>query len=575
MREDGSSSASCCDEILNSCLRLLENQLECSQAQLWEKEEPSGRPVLLGEVGPPLFDERHPPSMEETARKLFECSARDPHSGPLVSSLKNLPAGDAIASRGLSSVLALPVEAEDRPRTLLVFYVATSVEIDRRKAGYLEAVAAHASITMKRICPARKLAVKAKRWEVLTRHLRSATSQGNLEGVATHLAGAAEELWGARLVLIWMVDEPTGSLQLVCTVGEAIGEAAGLMELKEPLAEELMKSTKLLVVEDLGRDPRWRNRTLSDTLGVQAMMGSSLLREGRPTGAMMLLCPSPDRFQLDDDPLLEVLAMHFMASWELWWLQKGLAESQGRLMKAEENEAKAQRTLDETHDVNNALGLILGNAHMLRSKLSSTEEALKALDIIEQAVGEASERVKRLQGLRVAVAGGPRVNRVDLNHAAEEALQLMRHKFKEALVEGVTIELKKDLGSGFQVLANPVLLREALLKVIISSAQGMPRGGSITLRTWEDQKRVHLSVSDAGAQAASTPGSQALGLRAGPGIASAQNLIKSQAGEVVIQSHEGMGTTVTITFPKAELASAGSLEQEEFTFGPPKTSPYR
>ena len=135
MKIKGSSSASCCEEILNSCLRLLENQLECSQAQLWEKEEPSGRPVLLGEVGPPLFDEPHPPSMEETARKLFECSARDPHSGPLVSSLNNLPAGDALASQGLSSIVALPIEAEDRPRTLLVFYVATSVEIDRRKAG--------------------------------------------------------------------------------------------------------------------------------------------------------------------------------------------------------------------------------------------------------------------------------------------------------------------------------------------------------------------------------------------------------------------------------------------------------
>lgn len=572
MNLDGSSHTPGCGEVLQSSLRLLENQLDCSQAQLWEMDESTAQLALVAETGRPLLGKADLPSMEETARKLFECAARNPHSGPLVSCLKNLPAGDALVAQGLSSVVALPIKAEGRPNTLLVFYVPTSVEIDLRKAGYLEAVAAQASVALRRVCPTRKLARRARRWEVLTRHLRSAVTQGSLEGVATHLAEAAEALWGARLVLIWMVDEPAGSLQLIGTVGEGLGEAAGLLELKEPLAEELMQSARTLIIEDLGREPLWRNRALSDTLGLRTMVGSSLFREGRPIGAMMVLCPSPDRFLPDDESLLEVLTMHFMASWELWWVQRGLDESRGRLMEAEEYEAKAQRALGETHDVNNALGLILGNAHMLRSKLSSTEEALKALDIIEQAVGDASERVKRLQGLKAPVAGGPRVDGVDLNHAAEEALQLMRHKFKEALLEGVNIELEKDLGSSFQVRANPVLVREALLKVIMSSARGLPRGGTITLRTWEDLEQVHLSVSDTGAPSASRPRHRAESLGAASGIASARNLIKSQRGEVVIQSHEATGTTVTITFPKAELASAGCLEQEEFPFGPDRPS---
>jgi signal transduction histidine kinase len=366
-----------------------------------------------------------------------------------------------------------------------------------------------------------------------------------------------------------MLDETSGTLQLAGTFGSAGKVAVGLANPEEPLAEKLMRSKKPLTVRDLEAESLWRNQALTHKLGLRTLLGAPLILEQRALGAFMLLSPSPVELMPGDEPLLEVFAMQLLAAWELWRALLGLHESERRLVQAEGLEVLAELAMGETHDFNNALGLILGNAHMLRSKLASTEEALGALDVIEQAVNDAAERVKRLQGLKSKIADGPRVDQVHLSNLAEEVLQFMRIKFKEVLIDGGTIEVHKDLRCTFPVLANPALLKEALLNLVMNSIRAMPKGGKITLRTWEDVKKVHLSVSDTGLDISSVgkkgkpprplPSRSDAGPGLSMGIATACTLIESLDGEIVVHKEEGMGTTVTITFPKAEGQAQGSL----------------
>lgn len=305
--------------------------------------------------------------------------------------------------------------------------------------------------------------------------------------------------------------------------------------------------------------------------GVRAVWAIALGEPGRPSALLVIYLQEPLRPEPAMEDFLEAMAAQASLALEVGECCQDL-RAKFHQMQAGVGRwaALAELAVGQTHDFNNALGLILGNAHVLRSKLGSTEEALRALDVIEGAVLDAAEKVRHLQGLKSNIAEGPRVRPVDLNNLAEEVLQLMREKFKGALVEGVTIELQKDLGSRLPIRANPVLLREALLSVLLSSFHPLPRGGKITLRTWQDLQAVHLSVSDTGTKLSRAFGRGRMGRKTSPpqepaealgldqNVATACDLIRSQQGELVVRTEKGMGTTVTITFPKASYDAPSS-----------------
>lgn len=569
----------CCDsglqEAFQSSLRLLEELVEFSAAQLWEVRELTGRPLLRAEAGRQELVEAGPVKDEATARELYGRLARGPCHEPLVAYAKELSSGKALSRLGISSLAALPIGDPGSPWALLILYTESPLESLRRREGFMKAVAAQTSLALENVgCtlptgPQCRKKKNAKRWKILKRHVRRVSPKDGLEQVASVLAGAAEDLWGTSILLVWMLDETTGALHLAGTFGSASKDAAVLVNPKEPLAEMLLHSDWPIVVKNLESDSLWRNQVLAEVLGLKTLLGVPLILEGRALGALMLLSPSPEKLMPGDEPLLEVFAMQMLAALELCRVLEGLKESRERYLQAEGFETLAELAMGETHDFNNALGLILGNAHMLRSKLASTEEALRALDVIEHAVNDAAERVKRLQGLKSKIAYGPRVEQVNLNNLAEELLQVMRNKFKGVLVDGGTIEVQKDLRCTFPVLANQALLKEALLKVVSNSVRSMPKGGKITLKTWEDLEKVHLSVSDT-RQDLSSVGKKVVAGRplsakfsGGPGmskgIATACSLIESLDGEIVIHKEKGMGTTVTITFPKAERQFQASL----------------
>jgi signal transduction histidine kinase len=380
----------------------------------------------------------------------------------------------------------------------------------------------------------------------------------------------AAELWeaqtpGDRLVL-------RAETRRRETLGASTLESAGAaLELFRKAAEGLFLFRDLAEEGGLPFE-----RALSEA-GVSSIAALPLGESGTPRALLVLYCESHIRSDQGLEDFLEAVA--FQASLALETTrccEEVRVRSQQMQAGARRWKALARLAVGETHDFNNALGLILGNAHMLRTKLASTEESLRALDVIEQAVCDAAEGVKRLQGLKSNIAVGPRVDRVDLNNVAEDVMRLMRGKFKEALVEGVTIELEKDPGSKLAVSADPALLRKALLEVVMTSVQAAPKGGKITLRTWEDLKAVHLSVSDTGPMLsrAASPGrrrpwpSPGVGWADGSGLTTAEStacsLIRSQRGEVVVHSEKGMGTTVTITFPKASLEPPAPSTQIAF-----------
>ena len=115
------------------------------------------------------------------------------------------------------------------------------------------------------------------------------------------------------------------------------------------------------------------------------------------------------------------------------------------------------------------------------------------------------------------------------------------------------------LGEVAPIVGNAPALRQVLLNLVMNAVEAMPEGGTLTLRTWMDAGGVHCTVSDTGVgmppevrRHAFEPFRTTKGPRTrGLGLAVAHGTVSRHGGALTIDSVEGLGTSVRISFPAA------------------------
>jgi signal transduction histidine kinase len=124
------------------------------------------------------------------------------------------------------------------------------------------------------------------------------------------------------------------------------------------------------------------------------------------------------------------------------------------------------------------------------------------------------------------------------------------------------VEVDLALASLPRVQGRAVELREVLINLLLNAVEAMPQGGRLTLRTWAEEAKVCVAVSDTGTGMTpevqrrvfdpffTTKGARGTGL----GLSVSQAIIKSHQGTFTVDSTPGHGTTFVITLPQAVIA---------------------
>jgi two-component system NtrC family sensor kinase len=116
-----------------------------------------------------------------------------------------------------------------------------------------------------------------------------------------------------------------------------------------------------------------------------------------------------------------------------------------------------------------------------------------------------------------------------------------------------------------QVSADPDLLHQAFLNIVINARQAMPQGGRLTVESRADGRNgrpVRITISDTGAgippdhldrifQPFFTTKPNGTGL----GLAIAARIVEQHGGRIAVNTAPGEGTTFTIALPAAPLES--------------------
>ena len=238
-------------------------------------------------------------------------------------------------------------------------------------------------------------------------------------------------------------------------------------------------------------------------------------------------------------------------------------QMEARLQQAQKMGAVGTLAGGIAHDFNNLLQAILGSIQLILLKGDVTQQGRKLLNQVEKAVQRGADLIRQLLTFSRKVES--QLRPVDLNHEIRKIVGLL----DKTLPRQVRIEL--DLSEDVdRIDADPLQLEQVITNLATNARDAMPRGGSMTLRTW----RVRLDEENCKGLMDLEPGEYAVirvsdtgtgmdretlehifepffttkevGKGTGLGLAMVYGTVKSHGGHITCWSRLGFGTSFDI-----------------------------
>lgn len=237
-----------------------------------------------------------------------------------------------------------------------------------------------------------------------------------------------------------------------------------------------------------------------------------------------------------------------------------------RLHEAQKLKAIGQLTGGISHDFNNILAVIMGNAQLVRENNPGIQ--LKQVDAIERAAHRGAELTQRLLAYSRRQPLAPRA--VALPQLITEMEDMLRHSLGQSIE--VETNWTPDL---WAVTADPGQVESALLNLALNARHAMSGGGRFSIQCTNIRVEdgvvddpditpgdyVSMRVADTGTGMTKDVARQAFepffttkdfGSGSGLGLSMVYGFVKQTGGAVTLDSEPGRGTTITIYLPRAE-----------------------
>jgi signal transduction histidine kinase/ActR/RegA family two-component response regulator len=261
-------------------------------------------------------------------------------------------------------------------------------------------------------------------------------------------------------------------------------------------------------------------------------------------------------------------------------VEAALVVSEEQLRQAQKMEAVGQLAGGLAHDFNNLLTAVLGHSELMLARLGPDHDLRGEIEMVVSAAERASALTQQLLAFSRRQIMQPTV--VELNAVVERAHALLDR------VLGDDIELRLDLREEAGcVRVDRSQLDQVIVNLALNARDAMPAGGTLELTT------ARVSLPDRGPRGGLPPGDYAtlqvrdsgigmseetrshmfepffttkeVGKGTGLGLATVHGIVKQSGGDIVVESHEGRGSTFTVYLPGVEAGAAGAAEAPRLT----------
>lgn len=265
---------------------------------------------------------------------------------------------------------------------------------------------------------------------------------------------------------------------------------------------------------------------------------------------------------------------------ELWYreqrrrkIEAALRRSESQLARSRHLESLGRLAGGIAHDINNHLAVIASSAELMRLKGASGSRWRERLGTIVDVSFRASSLLRRLLAFSRRQPASPRS--VQLNSVIDELMPMVTR----LLGDGTRLETHLD-DELWNVYADPVLLEQVVVNLLVNAREAMPGGGQVQLTTANVElaapqaaelglerpgEYVRLAVEDTGVGIAPEIrerifdpffSTKDTGESTGLGLATVFGVVRGVGGAIAVSSEPGSGARF-----EAYLPRAGSLAE--------------
>ncbi|TFH31751.1 MAG: peptidylprolyl isomerase [Deltaproteobacteria bacterium] len=268
-----------------------------------------------------------------------------------------------------------------------------------------------------------------------------------------------------------------------------------------------------------------------------------------------------------------------------------LKRSQAKVLHQEKMASIGQLAAGVAHEINNPIGFINSNLSTLGKYLSRIggflaiqseciaagappeqvesvrqQQASLKIDYIvkdlEDLIRESMEGAERVRSIVADLKSFSRVDeseyrQADLNECLRSTINIAWHEIKHKAT------LRKELGEIPRTRCYPQQMNQAFMNLLVNAAHAIEHQGVITVRSWEEDGYVCVSVADTGRGIPEENldrifepffTTKEVGKGTGLGLSITCDIVKKHNGEITVRSDPGTGTVFTVRIPVVEEA---------------------
>jgi PAS domain S-box-containing protein len=243
--------------------------------------------------------------------------------------------------------------------------------------------------------------------------------------------------------------------------------------------------------------------------------------------------------------------------------QERLVSTESALRQAQKMEAVGQLTGGVAHDFNNLLMTLSSGMFLLDQPMDAATRR-RVVDGMRRAVDRGTSLTRQLLAFSRRRPLAPKT--VDLKVQLLGTQEILQRSLRG------DVEVAMDFDDGLWLVdVDPGELELAVLNICVNSRDAMPEGGTIRIEARNAASRafprspdsVTLSIADMGVGMTKEVMARVfepffttkeVGKGSGLGLAQVYGFVNQSNGDVSIDSRVGVGTTVTLTFPRSEHA---------------------
>jgi two-component system sensor histidine kinase HydH len=229
---------------------------------------------------------------------------------------------------------------------------------------------------------------------------------------------------------------------------------------------------------------------------------------------------------------------------------------EAQLHHAERLATVGEMTAGVAHEVRNPLGIISSTAELLQNRLNRYEPDNRLAQIIVEETNRLNAKISEF--LDFARPRDPNLQPCELKKVLDRSIELL-----DPEIERLHIAVTRDYEADGKIqAADPSLLHQAFLNILLNAIQAMPDGGTldVSVAAGPNGQGTEIKFQDSGdgidaetLKKVFNPFYTTKEKGSGLGLPIVKSIIESHQGTIKILSDLGQGTSVIIQLPELQL----------------------